>query len=140
VAADAVKMRREIALHKPAHGPFDVKLGPGGLVDLEFAVQVNQLSHLAGLTPCLGDAIADLVAAGLLPPELVEAHQLLTRMLVTFRLVCPTAAEPSPASRPVVAQACGTSDWESLLAAHAAARQTVSEIWSSIAAPEEARC
>jgi glutamate-ammonia-ligase adenylyltransferase len=140
VVADAVEMRREIALHKPAHGPFDVKLGPGGLVDLEFSVQVRQLSDRVGLTPCLGDAIAQLVEAGLLPPDLIEAHQLLTRMLVTFRLICPSASEPAPASRSLVAHACGMADWDSLLAAHAAARQTVSEVWTSIAAPEEARC
>src|SRR6185369_16808903 len=35
VIRDATKMRADIAKHKPARGPLDVKLGPGGLVDLE---------------------------------------------------------------------------------------------------------
>src|SRR5260221_5394014 len=37
VVADAARMRAEIARHKPPRGRLDVKLGPGGLVDLEFA-------------------------------------------------------------------------------------------------------
>ena len=33
VTADVVKMRAEIAVHKPPSGPFDIKHGPGGLID-----------------------------------------------------------------------------------------------------------
>jgi glutamate-ammonia-ligase adenylyltransferase len=134
VAADAVAMRAEIARHKQAGGPFDIKLGEGGLVDLEFLVQTLQLSHGVGLTPRLEDAIAALVAADLLPAELIEAHRLLTRLLVILRLVSPAAAEPPPASRPLVAAACRHADWDSLLAAHAAARQSVARHWRAVAA------
>ena len=49
VAADAAKMRAEIARHKPPREPLDVKLGPGGLVDLEFATHVLQLTRHVGL-------------------------------------------------------------------------------------------
>ena len=38
VVRDAVKMRTEMERHKPPRSALDVKLGPGGLVDLEFAV------------------------------------------------------------------------------------------------------
>ncbi len=51
LVADAAKMRADIARHKPAAGPFDVKLIEGGLVDLEFAVQVTQLAATRGLSP-----------------------------------------------------------------------------------------
>ena len=44
LTADAVRMRAEIARHKPPRGPFDIKLGAGGLVDLEFAVHTLQLA------------------------------------------------------------------------------------------------
>jgi glutamate-ammonia-ligase adenylyltransferase len=132
LVADAIRMRGEIAAHKPPEGPFDVKLGPGGLVDLEFALQVLQLRHHVGLTPNLGEAIAALIEAGLVPAAVQDAHELLTRMLVTFRLVCPTADEPPEASRALVVQACGMPDWDSLLAAHDAARQTVSDLWSKV--------
>ena len=59
--------------------------------------------------------------------------RLLTRILVTLRLVSPDSAEPPPASRPFVAKACGADDWESLLAAHDAARQRVASLWRDIA-------
>ena len=47
MVADALAMRAEMALHKPPKGPLDAKLAPGGLVDLEFAVHVVQLTRRA---------------------------------------------------------------------------------------------
>jgi glutamate-ammonia-ligase adenylyltransferase len=131
--ADAAKMRAEIAQHKPPAGPFDIKQGEGGLIDLEFALHVLQLDHKVGLDPRLDVAAASLAAAGLVPPEIVPALQLLTRLLVTFRLVSPGSAEPPEASRPLVAAACGLADWQSLLAAHAEARQSVGTLWRETA-------
>ena len=138
LTADAVRMRSDIAAHKPASGPFDIKLGEGGLVDLEFAIHTLQLRHGIGLHPRLELAIADLVAAGLVGPDIDPALRLLIRILVTFRLVSPTSAEPPAASRTLVAKACGLGDWDSLLAAHQGARQRVSELWRGVAmAPGE---
>jgi len=136
LVADAIHMRSEIAANKPPHGPFDVKLGSGGLVDLEFAVEVQQLRHGAGLTPYLGSAIAALIEAGLAPTEVAAAHDLLTRMLVIFRLVCPNSELPPEASRAVIAHACRVDDWNSLLAAYDQARHTVSSYWADVAAME----
>ena len=62
--ADAAKMREEMARHKPPSGPLDIKLGPGGLVDLEFAVHTLQLVHGKGLDPRLEYAIDGLARAG----------------------------------------------------------------------------
>jgi glutamate-ammonia-ligase adenylyltransferase len=131
--ADAVDMRREMARHKPPMGPFDIKLGEGGLVDLEFAVHVLQLTHAAALDPRLDIAVVELVEEGHAPREMIEAHRLLTRMLVTMRLVSPASAEPPPASRPLVARACGLDDWDELLAAHGDARHRVSTFWRKVA-------
>jgi glutamate-ammonia-ligase adenylyltransferase len=136
VIADAVHMRREIAVNKPPHGPFDVKLGPGGLVDLEFAVQVQQLWHGVGLVSHLGKALDELIQAGLAPPEVAGAHDLLTRILVTLRLVCPSSDMPPEASHELVAHACRLADWHSLLAAHDEARQTISRYWASVTRAE----
>jgi len=133
VSTDAAKMRLEIARHKPPHGAFDIKLGPGGLVDLEFAVHTLQLMHGKGLTPRLGTAIEALIGEGLVPPEIAAAHVLLTRMLVTLRLVAPDSGEPAPASRDLVARVCGTGGWEELLAAHDDARQSIRELWGAVA-------
>jgi glutamate-ammonia-ligase adenylyltransferase len=134
VRADAVRMRGEIARHKPAAGAFDVKLGEGGLVDLEFAVQVLQLTTGVGLTPDFEAALAALAADGLVDAGIAPGYRLLTRMLVTLRLVAPRSAEPAPASRALVARACGLADWHELLAAQAAARQSISRLWRSVAA------
>ncbi len=129
---DVVKMRSDIAMHKPPAGPFDVKLGPGGLVDLEFAVHYAQLASGVGLSPDLRTAIADLAAAGQVEPGLAEAHDLLTRLLVTLRLVTPGLGEPSASSQAVVARACGAADWPELLARLDAARQCVTRHWSAV--------
>ena len=133
VTAETVRMRREIAQHKPPSGPFDIKLGPGGLVDLEFAVHTLQLRHGIGLDPHLEVALAELHEAGLAPAQIDPALRLLTGMLVMFRLVSPSSAEPAEATRPLVARACGCADWDALLAAHAAARQRVAEFWRDVA-------
>lgn len=136
IIADAVRMRREIATHKPPSGPFDIKLGDGGLVDLEFAVQVLQLRERAAFDPRLGVAIDELIQAGLLSHDIEEAHRLLTRMLVTLRLVSPSSSEPAEASRQLVARACGMKNWSRLLAAHDTARQRVYALWRGIASQE----
>ncbi|HEX8584401.1 MAG TPA: bifunctional [glutamine synthetase] adenylyltransferase/[glutamine synthetase]-adenylyl-L-tyrosine phosphorylase [Allosphingosinicella sp.] len=134
--ADIVRMRGEIARHKPPSGPFDIKKGPGGLVDLEFAVHALQLRHRIGLDPHLENALAALHEAGLVGPGIDPALRLLTSILVMFRLVSPTSAEPPEATRQVVARACGLPDWQALLAAHDAARQRVSALWQSVSAGE----
>ena len=129
VLADAVAMRGEIARHKPAAGAFDVKLGAGGLVDLEFAVQVRQLVRGVGLAPRIEDAVAAQIGAGLLPSAIAGAERLLTRLLVTLRLVAPGGGDPEPASRALVAAACGFEDWPGLCDALADARGVVSATW-----------
>ncbi|MFL6857252.1 MAG: glutamine-synthetase adenylyltransferase, partial [Allosphingosinicella sp.] len=134
VTRDAVRMRADIAQHKPPQGPFDIKRGPGGLIDLEFAVHVLQLRTGIGLDPHLENAIADLLAAGLVPDDTDPHLRLLTRMLVMFRLVAPTGSEPPEATRPLVAEACGLPGWQALLDAHASARQRVAELWARVAA------
>jgi [glutamine synthetase] adenylyltransferase / [glutamine synthetase]-adenylyl-L-tyrosine phosphorylase len=46
---DVQAMRRRVVAHLPAHiAPREIKLGPGGLRDVEFAVQLLQLVHGRG--------------------------------------------------------------------------------------------
>ncbi|MBX3562867.1 MAG: bifunctional [glutamine synthetase] adenylyltransferase/[glutamine synthetase]-adenylyl-L-tyrosine phosphorylase [Sphingomonas sp.] len=136
VRAAAVRMRIEIARHKQPRGPFDIKLGEGGLVDLEFAMQVLQLVHGEGLHTDAGAAIDALAAAGLVPEGISDAWRLLTRMLVVLRLVAPDSAEPAAASHQLVARACGLENWQELLAAHDRARQTIGALWRAVAGEE----
>jgi glutamate-ammonia-ligase adenylyltransferase len=132
IAADAAEMRAEMAQHKPPSGALDVKLGPGGLVDLEFAVHVLQLSTGDGLDPGLEQAVEALAKAGLIDTNIVKSQQLLTRMLITFRLVLPQGGEPRPATAALVARACGVDSWDELLARHAEARQSIATLWDRI--------
>ena len=54
-------------------GPLDAKLLRGGLVDCEFIVHFLQLRERTAFRPRLGEAIGELVAAGLLPAALRRA-------------------------------------------------------------------
>ena len=129
--ADVLKMRAEMARHKPAKGPLDVKLARGGLVDAEFIVHYLQLRECTAFNPDLGLAISALADAGLVPHALRENHDLLARLLVVVRLVAPDGAYPPEASRAIVAAACGTADWDSLLTAILAARKLIAAVWQS---------
>lgn len=134
LARNAVKMRGDIARHKPPSSDLDVKLVPGGLVDLEFLIHVTQFQHNMAFDPDLRAALAQLAAAGHLPAELVAAHDLITRFLIVSRLVSPESTEPPEATRPVVARACGVENWEALLESYDQARQRVRDAWAALAA------
>ncbi|WP_174544428.1 bifunctional [glutamine synthetase] adenylyltransferase/[glutamine synthetase]-adenylyl-L-tyrosine phosphorylase [Sphingobium chlorophenolicum] len=135
LARHAVKMRSDIAKHKPPAGDLDVKLVSGGLVDLEFLIHVTQFRHNMAFDPDLRAALEQLVAAGHLPGELIAAHDLITRFLVVSRLVSPKSTEPPDATRPLVARACGVESWDALLESYAQARQRVGDAWAALAAP-----
>jgi glutamate-ammonia-ligase adenylyltransferase len=132
VVADAVKMRAEMERHKPPKSNLDVKLGPGGLVDLEFATHVLQLTTHVGLSTRLEDALDALAAESLVSANIVGALKLLSRMLVMMRLVAPDDVKPTAETWHLVAQACGASSWDELLAEHDAARQSIAELWDGI--------
>jgi len=132
VTADAVKMRADMERHKPPKSALDVKLGPGGLVDLEFATHVLQLTTHVGLDTRLEVALEALAAESLVKANVVDALKLLSRMLVMMRLVAPDDVKPTAETWQLVAEACGAGSWHELLAEHDAARQSIRELWTSI--------
>jgi glutamate-ammonia-ligase adenylyltransferase len=133
VKRDAATMRADMARHKPPAGTLDVKLGPGGLVDLEFSVHVLQLTTGIGLDPRLEVALAALVDAKLIDAEADADLRLLSRFLVVLRLVVPRAAVDVPvASRVLVASLCGQKDWNGLMAALNEARARIAQRWQRI--------
>ncbi|MBW6523327.1 bifunctional [glutamine synthetase] adenylyltransferase/[glutamine synthetase]-adenylyl-L-tyrosine phosphorylase [Sphingomonas sp. RHCKR47] len=133
VVGDARAMRSEMAAHKPAQGPIDAKLMPGGLVDLEFITHIVQLQTRSGFSPDLAVAIDGLAADGRVPGALRDAHDLLTRLLVTARLVAPDAAEPpADATRALIAQALRLRDWDAVLASFDAVREEVATFWQEL--------
>ena len=138
IRADAVKMREEMARHKAPAGPLDIKLGPGGLVDLEFTVHTLQLTTHVGLDPRLEVALEGLVAKGLIDEGTDPDLRLLSRMLVVLRLVGSKGMEPAEQSRGLVATLCGFEDWQSLLAAIEQARQRIAARWEAVKGDDDA--
>ncbi len=126
---DVLTMRGEMAAHKQAKGVLDAKLARGGLVDVEFLIHYLQLRDHLGFSPDLFGARDALIAAGLLPPELAEAHRLMTRLLISSRLLAPDAAMPPPAAASALARNCGCGDEAELLARLTEARRCVAGAW-----------
>jgi glutamate-ammonia-ligase adenylyltransferase len=131
--AQVAEMRADIARAKPAKGSFDVKLAPGGLVDLEFAVHFVQLRDRIGLVPELPVAIAMLGPA--LPDGLAAANDLLTRFLVMLRLVAPGTSVPTafvPAVEAMMVAGTGATNFAGLVAQLGLAKTAVRLAFTSL--------
>ena len=124
---DVREMRELMARERPPKGDWDLKLGPGGLVDIEFAAQFLQLAHAADggpLKPNTAQALAAIGAAALAPArplaDLERAWRLqqdLTQLLkVALEDGADPAAEPA-AFRKLLARAGGARDFRQLRAA-----------------------
>ena len=111
---------------------MDAKLLRGGLVDLEFLVHYLQLRHREALVPHLGEAIAQLVAADHLAPALVDAHGLMTRLLVGTRLLAPELERPGAAAATLLARQSGCGDYDDLTRCLRAARENVAAAWHDV--------
>ncbi|MFN9927090.1 MAG: bifunctional [glutamine synthetase] adenylyltransferase/[glutamine synthetase]-adenylyl-L-tyrosine phosphorylase, partial [Phenylobacterium sp.] len=75
-AADVVEMRSLMARERPPAGSWDLKLAPGGLVDIEFAAQYLQIVHGAAGGPLESNTARALAALGdakLAPADTVSA-------------------------------------------------------------------
>jgi glutamate-ammonia-ligase adenylyltransferase len=75
-ARDVREMRQLMEDERPPKGDWDLKLTPGGLVDIEFAAQFLQLVHAAQggpLNPNTAEALAAFRGAGLAPAAPLEA-------------------------------------------------------------------
>ena len=73
-AADAREMRELIAVEKPPSGAWDLKLSPGGLVDIEFVAQYLQIVEASRGGPLVqqtGEALTAIAKAGLADPAQV---------------------------------------------------------------------
>lgn len=72
ITEDVADMRRRMARERPPRSQWDVKLAPGGLVDIEFVIQHAILMSAAdvpgAVIPTSMDAIKAIAAAGRLAP------------------------------------------------------------------------
>ncbi|MDH6230051.1 glutamate-ammonia-ligase adenylyltransferase [Mesorhizobium soli] len=71
VAKEAVDMRKMIEEEKPSRDLWDIKLIPGGLIDLEFIAQVAVLTHRIEEGPCTASTAETLAR---LSPEFADAQ------------------------------------------------------------------
>ncbi|MEX2147000.1 MAG: glutamate synthase central domain-containing protein, partial [Candidatus Rokuibacteriota bacterium] len=91
----AVRTRMEVELGKETRGRYHVKLGRGGLVDVEFLAQALQLVHGAAhpgaRRASTTAALAGLARAGALPPVTAAAlaghYRFLRRVSTALRLL-----------------------------------------------------
>lgn len=126
-------MRADMAAAKPPQGRFDVKLAPGGMVDLEFIVHFRQLASGRGLHPELPQALDALIAEGLLPANLRQAHDFLARTLIWLRLLFAGARVPDAIPAPVqdmLARALAAANFAGFTDQLAIARQAVRMAWA----------
>ena len=133
LAADVGEMRALMAKERPPSGFWDLKLRPGGLVDVEFAAQHLQLVHAAAggpLRPNTGDALVALQEAGLLAPaasrDLQDGWRLARRLAQVLRLALDGDADPSAEPvglRSLLARAAGVERFEDVRPRLEAARR-----------------
>ncbi|WP_332658589.1 bifunctional [glutamine synthetase] adenylyltransferase/[glutamine synthetase]-adenylyl-L-tyrosine phosphorylase [Brevundimonas sp.] len=130
VAADARRMRDLMARERPGHGPWDLKLAPGGQVDAEFVAQARQLVGAPSggpLTVSTLEALSD-------EPALASAWRL--QQALNQILSAAFDDRPDPDHEPEgfrrrLAEAAGATDFETLKTHLAEARSAARAAFES---------
>jgi glutamate-ammonia-ligase adenylyltransferase len=144
-AHDVREMRELMERERPPKSVWDLKLSPGGLVDIEFAAQFLQLIHASDggpLHPNTAQALAAFRDAGLAPANAVadlerawRLQQDLTQLLkVALDADADPAGEP-PAFRTLLARAGGMRDFRQLRRQLEAARAAARKAYDAIVQP-----
>ena len=125
VCAEMGAMRALVARERGHSGPYDLKLAPGALFDLDFLAQAIVLSHAGEWPGCIGlgaEAVfREAGSRGLLPDgaaePLAETYGFLDAVYQWQRLVMTDpAAEPSDTAARQIAKAVGLPDARGLAA------------------------
>jgi glutamate-ammonia-ligase adenylyltransferase len=143
LAREVREMRALIAQEKPASGLWDMKLAPGGLVDIEFAAQFLQLAHAPEGGPLragTADALEAIAAAGLAGSvgPLLEAWILQQNLTQMLRLALGDGDDPADqpeAFRRKLARAGGARDFRSLSARLGRVRKGALEAFDRLVRP-----
>ncbi|MDO8379542.1 MAG: glutamine-synthetase adenylyltransferase, partial [Phenylobacterium sp.] len=123
-AAEVREMRQLLEQERPPKGAWDLKLSPGGLVDIEFAAQFLQLVH-AGfggpLSPNTAEALEACLAAELAPKgalaDLQAAWRLQQNLTQLLKVALADGEDPSEepkAFKALLARAGGARDFRAL--------------------------
>ncbi|MCP2670653.1 bifunctional [glutamine synthetase] adenylyltransferase/[glutamine synthetase]-adenylyl-L-tyrosine phosphorylase [Maricaulaceae bacterium EIL42A08] len=117
VRKDACEMRQRLQRDKPAKSIWDLKLRDGGLIEIEFIVQVLQLILGEQLSTNTGEAIVQLRTRGVLSPDdaglLARAHEDYAALTQLIRAAHGAGFDPETASEPFadrLAKACEETD------------------------------
>ena len=148
-AADVLDMRELMERERPPSGFWDLKLSPGGLVDVEFAAQHLQIVHAANggpLRPNTAEALSALGARRLAPAEHLAAleaawtlQQNLSQLLkVALDDAADPAAEPE-AFRDLLARTGGTASFAALGAELEARRAKARKAFVALVKPGRRR-
>lgn len=125
ITADVADMRRRMARERPARSQWDLKLAPGGLVDIEFILQ-HEILLAAGdspeaVNPTSMKALEALAAAGRFTAEeatiLRDALSLQLDLQQALRIAAGDGFEPASASEGLkrwLARHLGVGDFPSL--------------------------
>jgi glutamate-ammonia-ligase adenylyltransferase len=122
---DARHMRRRVAQHSPAKGPFDLKFAPGGLMDIDFTAQLLQLQYAPADPAILAQGSQEVLARLksekiLSEPEaiiLATAAELQLALLQVLRIAVDGPLDPdaaTPGLKALLARACGVARFENL--------------------------
>jgi glutamate-ammonia-ligase adenylyltransferase len=141
-AADVREMRALMARERPARAGWDLKLSPGGLVDVEFAAQHLQLVGAAAGGPLrqnTGAALAALRTAGLAEAGALKALMRSWRLCSALSQLLKLALEDDadPAREPerlkaLLARAGGAPDYDSMVARLAEVRAKAHEAFEAV--------
>jgi glutamate-ammonia-ligase adenylyltransferase len=143
-ARDVREMRELMARERPPKGDWDLKLSPGGLVDIEFAAQFLQLAHAADggpMAPNTAEALAAFRDAGLAPAhplaDLEHAWRLQQDLTQLLKVALEDGADPEaepPAFRALLARAGGVRDFRRLRVALKTARDAARKAYDAVVA------
>ena len=108
ILADVADMRARMDRERPSRSAWDLKLAPGGFVDIEFAVQALQLTAANGalIDANTGEALLKLTAAGVIKPEVAVrldgAWRLLSSLQQTLRITVSGDLSLEAAPKPLI--------------------------------------
>ena len=130
--AEVREMRQLLEQERPPKGDWDLKLSPGGLVDIEFAAQFLQLVHAPNggpLSPNTAEALGAVLAQGLADKgplaDLQEAWRLQQNLTQLLKVALPDGEDPGEepkAFKALLARAGGAKDFKGLRVKLARAR------------------
>jgi glutamate-ammonia-ligase adenylyltransferase len=143
-AKDVREMRQLMEDERPPKGAWDLKLIPGGLVDVEFAAQHLQLVNAAGGGPLrqnTGEALAAIREAGFAEPGRLDALEAAWRMqqdlTQLLKVALDEGADPEgepKALKGLLARAGGARDWKSLKSRLAAVQKAARQAFEAVTA------